>query len=259
MMKPNNNLQIFETPEILSIAAADFILQLAMGSVNEEGRFVLSLSGGSTPEQLFSVLAVAPFKEKMPWSKTFIFWGDERCVPKDDIRNNANKAYTLLLDKVPIPIENIFPIHVEAEPAEAATQYESTIQDFFGSETPSFHLVLLGLGEDGHTASLFPETEVLHEKFTLVKEVFAEEQKMFRVTMTAPLINLAHHILFLVTGTAKAEILKTVLNGAYKPDKYPAQLIMPKTGEVHWFVDSKAATLLNNQEFYDLEENKKLP
>jgi 6-phosphogluconolactonase len=142
-----------------------------------------------------------------------------------------------------IPAANIFPIPVDKEPAGGAIEYEQTIKNFFKEEAPVFDIVFLGLGENGHTASLFPGTDVLLERRKLVRELYVEEQKMYRITMTAPLINQARDIIFLVEGTAKAEVLNTVLNAPYQPEKYPAQLIKPVSGNLYWFADNKAATV----------------
>jgi 6-phosphogluconolactonase len=242
-MMNQNNVQVFQAPEELSIAACAFIVELANKAVADHDRFVLSLSGGHTPERLYSLLATQAFRDKIPWKDTFVFWGDERCVPLNDKDNNARMAMSLLLDNVPIPPQNINRIAVNLLPDKAAEEYEHLLKDFFGNDDPNFDLVLLGLGENGHTASLFPGSDVINEKSHWVKAVYLEEQKMFRITMTAPLINLAHNILFVVEGRSKAEILNKILtvNNTYK---YPAQLIAPLNGSVYWFVDSKAASLL---------------
>ncbi len=234
------HIEVFSIPEAVSKAAAAFIIGLAFESVATKGKFVIALSGGNTPGQLFSLLASTEYHDKIPWANTYIFWGDERCVPLDDPANNAHVASLLLLNKVPVPQSNIFPIPVSLPPADAALAYEKTIKDFFGEEEPCFDLILLGLGENGHTASLFPGTDVLQEQVRLVKEVYVEELKMFRITMTAHLINLAHNILFLVTGKGKAAVLQNVLYGQYLPSTYPAQLIEPLHGELYWFVDGNA-------------------
>lgn len=238
------NLQVFPNPEALSVAAAEFIVDLANQSVQQNGRFTISLSGGSTPERLFRLFAESPYVEQMPWANTYFFWGDERCVPLDDPRNNAHQAIALLFSKINIPAENIFRIQTNLSPAEAAEQYEAAIQELFGDAPPRFDLMLLGMGDNGHTASLFPNTTVLHEEVRMVKEIYVEEVSMYRVTMTAPLINLAHHIVFLATGANKAEMLKTVLQGAYEPELYPAQLIEPVDGTLIWMVDEAATAAL---------------
>jgi 6-phosphogluconolactonase len=247
-MDQKNKIQVYPAAEELSEAAAEFIIHTAKNAVDNKGRFVISLSGGHTPEQLYILLSKPSFRDQMPWKKTFVFWGDERCVPSNDKQNNANMARTSLLDHIDIPSLNIHPIPVDLPPAEAAHEYENTIRNFFHEEAPCFDLILLGLGENGHTASLFPGTDVVSENERLVKEVYLAEQKMFRITMTAILINQAYNIVFLVEGEGKAVILDTVLNTSYQPDKYPAQLIIPVNGNLYWFVDKTAASDLSNQE-----------
>jgi len=243
-MTPDYNLKVFDNDEIFIKETAGFIIALADKTIKEKQRFVISLSGGNTPNKLFALLATEEYSGKINWRRTFIFWGDERCVSLDDKLNNAHVAITLLLDKVPIPPLNVFPIPVNLPPAQAAIQYEQTIKSFFGNEEPAFDLIMLGLGENAHTASLFPYTDVLKEKTRLVKEVYVEDQNMYRVTMTAPLINLAHNITFLVSGKSKAEVIKTIFNEPYQPEKYPAQLIKPTNGKLFWFLDKEAAALI---------------
>jgi len=179
----------------------------------------------------------------MPWANTFVFWGDERCVPFGNKDNNAYAAIHLLLDKVAVPLSNIYRIPVDFPPPIAAEAYERTLRNFFTTDEPSFDLILLGLGENGHTASLFPGTAIINESARWVKEVYVEEQAMYRISMTIPIINRSRNILFLAEGTGKAGILKKVLSDA-EPDKYPAQLIKPVNGNLYWFVDAKAAALL---------------
>ena len=242
---PKNKIEVFETPAALSIAAADFIIKLAEEAIAAVGRFSIALSGGSTPENLFSLLASADYKDRMPWANTFVFWGDERYVPLNDQRNNAHVAKTLLLDKVNIPASNIFPIPVNIEPAtDAAQAYEKTLKKFFGEGLPQFDLVMLGIGENAHTASLFPYSEVITEPNKWVCAVYVDEVKMYRITMTAPLINDARNVLFIACGPNKAEVVKTVMTSDYDPEKYPAQLISPVNGNLYWFLDSKAAAFV---------------
>ncbi|MEO7046091.1 MAG: 6-phosphogluconolactonase, partial [Ferruginibacter sp.] len=166
-------------------------------------------------------------------------WGDERCVPVDDERNNSHVAKELLLNNVKIPTENIFIVPVKMPPAKAAHHYEQTLKLFFKTQFPAFDLILLGMGDNGHTASLFPKTPILQEKKALVKEVYVEELDMNRVSFTAPLINNAKNILFLVAGKNKASMLHTVLDGKENIEKYPAQMI--KAAKVFWYVDKAAA------------------
>jgi 6-phosphogluconolactonase len=243
-MEAQNRIQIFQTSEELAIAAGWFIIEVAKSAVEARGRFVISLSGGHTPEQLYALLSKPPFSDQIPWNKTFVFWGDERCVSIDDNDNNAHMARIQLLNHIAIPADHIYPIPVNLQSAIAAGEYESTIKNFFKEEPPRFDLILLGLGINGHTASLFPWNDVVPDNTRLVKEVYVVEQKMFRITMTAPLINHAYNIIFLVSGDDKAEILNKVLTASYQPDKYPAQLIKPVNGNLCWYVDRQAAALL---------------
>lgn len=238
------NINIFPTPGALSETAARHIIELAKHYIQINGRFTIALSGGSTPERLFKLLSQSPYIEQMPWQNTYFFWGDERCVPLDDERNNAYQAITLLFSKINIPAANLFRIPTNLPPAQAAEQYEQTIKDFFGNSRPRFDLTLLGMGDDGHTASLFPGTEILHETKHLVRDIYIDKISMHRITMTAPFINQSHHIIFLVTGSGKADTLKTVLQGDFQPELYPAQLIQSEDGTLLWMVDEAAAALL---------------
>ena len=247
-MDEKATLRIFETADLMSEAAAEFIVELAAKSIAIRGKFTIALSGGHTPDKLYSLLSSASYRDRIEWGKTFVFWGDERCVPLDDERNNAHQAKLLLLDKIEIPSVNIYPIPVELEPAEAAKKYEETLKVIFGETLPSFDLILLGLGDNGHTASLFPYTSVLIETHHWVKEVHVEEQKEWRITMTVPLINQADKIAFIVSGKEKAEILQSVLNGPYDPDMYPAQLVQPVEGHLYWFADEAATGLITKSD-----------
>jgi 6-phosphogluconolactonase len=239
-----NDIHVFNDVAELCESTADFIIELANESIAVNGQFVLVLSGGSTPNELYKLLATEEYIKRMPWKKTIIFWGDERCVGLDDKLNNAFVARSLLLDKIDIPATNLYVTPVNLPPAEAAIKYEEDLKSFFKNKPPQFDLIFLGLGENAHTASLFPGTAVLHEKDRWVKEVYVEEQKMYRVTMTAPLLNQAHNIIFLVTGKAKADVLHTIFNSPYQPEEYPAQLIKPVDGNLYWYVDEAAAALL---------------
>jgi 6-phosphogluconolactonase len=237
-------VRVFETTVAMNASAAQRLIDLAAKSVAARGRFVLSLSGGNTPRDLYALLATESYRPRVPWKSTFVFWGDERCVPADDERNNAHAAATLLLKKIDLPSSHIYPIPVGLPPADAAKKYEKTLRVFFGKDAPRFDLLLLGLGENGHTASLFPGTRVLNEKIRWVKEVLVKDQRPDRVTLTMPLINQARHIFFLVTGEEKSDILAKVLAAPFRPDRYPAQGIRPEHGEVAWYVDDKAASRL---------------
>jgi 6-phosphogluconolactonase len=243
-LSPQNNIQIFQNTEALAKAAADLMIEISKQSIEKNGRFVISLSGGSTPEYLFKLLAKPPYLNQITWDKTFVFWGDERFVPSDDHRNNSNRAKSLLLNHVPIPAINIHPIPVDLKPEESTKEYEKTIKKLFDKESPCFDLIFLGLGEDGHTASLFPKTDVVFENKKLVKEVYVDEQNMYRITMTPALINQANNIIFLVEGEKKAEIIKTILTEPIEPNQFPAQIIHPENGNLYLYLDKKAASQL---------------
>ncbi|MCC9138344.1 6-phosphogluconolactonase [Pontibacter silvestris] len=238
-------LHIFEDKAHLSKAAAELFVQTAREAVQKNGRFTVALTGGSSPVQLYSLLAQQPYLEQIPWQQTFVFWGDERWVPLTDDRSNAKMAKETFLNKVPVPQEQIYPMWKDnMEPEAFAQQYEQQLQKHFGQQAPEFDLILLGMGDDGHTASLFPGTEVLHEESHLVQAYYLEPQSMYRITLTAPLINQAKAICFLTFGSNKASALFEVLEGERNPEKYPSQLIKPQHGKVHWFVDENAASLL---------------
>jgi 6-phosphogluconolactonase len=222
----------FDTPGLLAIAAADYFVQLSNDAINAKGKFIVALSGGSTPATLFALLATEEYAAKIQWKKVYIFWGDERCVALDSMDNNAFNAKTILLNKVPIPAKNIFVIPVEETPVNAAIYYEATIKIFFKSDKPVFDLILLGMGDDGHTASLFPHSTILQEKIKLVMEVFLPEKNVWRISMTEPIINAAKSKLFLISGKAKETMLNIVLYGNKDFENYPAQMIE----NAEWFV-----------------------
>ncbi len=237
-------LKIYQDLEEVSRNAAQILAEAAKSAVYERGRFSLVLSGGNTPRRLYELLAEPPYRDQMPWNKTHVFWGDERCVPAGDERNNAHMARQTFLDDVPIPNEQIHPIVSTLPPIKAAEKYQDTLQEFFRGHSPTFDFILLGLGENGHTASLFPETPVLDEKHFWVCEVYVPNLHMWRVTLTAPILNRARRIVFLVSGSSKAWVLNQVLNGPRSPEQLPAQLIQPQGGELLWLADQAASSLI---------------
>jgi 6-phosphogluconolactonase len=248
----NDMIRIYNDHEALSQAAAElFAIQSRQASLIC-GRFSVALSGGETPHRLFEILATSPFREQIHWNEVDIFWSDERCVPEDDPRNNANMAHQTLLNHVPIPASNIHPIHCDQSPEQAAIQYEQELRDFFSIQNPNFHLVLLGLGTNGHIASLFPNTPALNEQTRWVSEVYIKTLNMYRVTFTAPFINQASQVVFLVSGLDKANVLEKVLEGPYQPHTLPAQLIRPNGAQPIWLVDRAASHKLTAQNEEDL-------
>jgi 6-phosphogluconolactonase len=229
--------------ERLSHAAAHYIAARATDAVAARGGFSVALAGGHTPERTYELLATAPFCEQVPWRAVHVFWGDERCVSPDDARSNQRMACARLLDHVPVPQRQIHPIRCAASPTDGARHYQECLQELLGG-TGRLDLILLGLGDDGHTASLFPRSTALAEQDRWVASVYVEEQQLHRVTFTAPLINRARAVAFLVAGEKKATALEAVLQGAHNPDEWPAQLIRPADGELRWFVDDAAAVRL---------------
>ena len=234
-------IRIFDDLETLSQAAAEMFADLANRAIVSHGRCSVALSGGHTPRRMYGILADAPFRDQIQWQAIHVFWGDERCVPLDDPRSNAQMARQILLSHVPIPANHIHPIQGDLPAALAAFNYETELRDFFRDQTPIFDLILLGLGDNAHTASLFPHTPVLDEKERWVDEVYVAEQHIYRVTLTAPLINQAKEVIFLVSGADKANALQGVLEGAYQPHDLPAQLIRPNGVHPIWLVDKAAS------------------
>jgi 6-phosphogluconolactonase len=237
-------LHICKDNNDLSMQAAAWIAAIIKQTLEKQDRFTLALSGGSTPQKLNGLLSNYPYKEEIEWSKVHIFWGDERVVPLEDERNNAKMAFDTLLDKVDVPMQQIHIMRTDIEPAEAAVEYEKVLQKYFGSSGYTLDLVLLGMGDDGHTLSLFPGTSAIHENEKWVTSLFLDSQNMYRVTLTAPFVNRSATVAFLTSGKSKAPALAQVLEGEFNPDHYPAQLIKP-VGELHWFVDEEAMTRLS--------------
>jgi 6-phosphogluconolactonase len=238
-------IKVYADLEALSRAAAELFVVEARRAVKARGRFAVLLAGGETPRRTYELLATPFYRDRIAWSAVHIFWGDERCVPPDDRRSNALMARRTLLDHVPVPPAQIHPIPGGKPPHEAARVYEEVLRDFFTADLPGFDLVFLGLGENGHTASLFPGTPALEERERWVAEVYVAGEGLHRVTLTAPAINRAALVAFLVTGGGKAEMLRKVLEGSTDPLQLPARLIRPVQGELFWLVDREAARLLD--------------
>lgn len=238
-------IRVYHNLDQLSREAAEMFARLADRAVRKRGRFSVALSGGQTPRRLYELLAADPFDRKIPWEAVHVFWGDERCVPGDDPHSNARMARHALLDHVRIPPAQIHPIACVGAPRQAAAQYEDVLRAFFGNQPPVFDLFLLGLGTNAHTASLFPHTPVLDEKVRWAAEVHVSGQAMARVTLTAPVINQARNIVFLVSGADKAPALQQVLDGEFRPDALPAQLIRQDNAHPLWLADEAAASRLS--------------
>ncbi|HEV8714816.1 MAG TPA: 6-phosphogluconolactonase [Candidatus Binatia bacterium] len=244
-MKPI--LQIATDPAELSQAAATEFVRQARETVQAKGSFTVSLSGGSTPKSLYALLAEDPsLRAAVPWSKVHFFWGDERHVPPDHPDSNYRMTHEAMLAKVPVPPANVHRINSEyPQASQAADEYEQTLREFFrlaAGQFPRFDLLLLGMGPDGHTASLFPGTAALHERTHLTVANWVDKFNAYRITLTLPVLNSAANIIFLISGEEKAETLRAVLHG--EPERFPAQLICPTQGTLLWLVDRPAARLL---------------
>ncbi|GAB3989892.1 6-phosphogluconolactonase [Spirosoma daeguense] len=235
-------LIVTKNPNDLAKTAANLIAKRIKDVLKTKDRFTIALSGGSTPKALHELLAKSPYAEQIPWVDLHFFWGDERYVPIDDPQNNAGMAYDTLLGHVYTPEDQIHVWRTDLEPEAAAADYDQILHSYFGNSGPTFDLVLLGMGDDGHTLSLFPGTEVVHEDTAWTKAFYLEQQSMFRLTLTAPLVNRSNCIVFLVAGPKKAAPLKAILEGPYMPNQYPAQVIKPVDGDLIWLIDEKAAS-----------------
>lgn len=242
-MKPD--LRVFRDLEEMSRAAACLFVEQAERAIHRRGRFLVVLSGGQTPTRLFQRLA-ADYRARVDWRNTHIFWSDERCVPPEDEESNYGQAWRLLLRHVDIPQENIHRIRVDLGPAEASKDYALTLRRFAAppSEWPHFDLVLLGLGDDGHTASLFPASPLEEGVPVLPITAHYQERPAQRVTLTPAAINSARTVIFLVAGASKAEALARALDETSDPRQVPARRIQPLNGELIWLVDKGAASKL---------------
>ncbi len=244
IVKPD--VRIYEDLEALSEAAAVLFVDACAQAVQSRGRALVALSGGSTPQKLYELLAKSPYMEQVNWPRVHIFWGDERCVPPENVESNYRQATDALLSRVPIPKENVHRILGEADPPDAAMTYALTLKTFASPPLswPRFDLVLLGMGEDGHTASLFPGSPVIITAPTAAVTAQYQGRPANRVTITPVLFNQARLVVFLVSGESKSQTLANVLYGEYDPNLLPAQRIRPVDGQLIWMVDRAAASEL---------------
>lgn len=238
-------IRLFKNLEELSRVAAGLFVEQSARAIAEQNRFLVALNGGSTPNRLFQLLAT-DFREKVDWPKIHVFWGDERCVPPDDPGNSYGQAQNAFLSHVSIPDSNVHRVKGEWGPTEASKDYSFILKEFASPplEWPRFDLVYLGMGEDGHTASLFPGSPVDVLEPTMPVTAHYQDRPANRVTLTPVVFNSAHVIAFMATGEKKAQTLSEVLSGRYNPELYPAQRIEPKEGRLIWLVDEDAASRL---------------
>lgn len=236
-------LHIFEKDKDWENSILDFITATIADALSEKDYCDICLSGGSTPKRIYELLAESGTRRGIEWDTIRLFWGDERAVPYDHEDSNYKMVKEALLDHIDIPVDQIFPFPTPEHPESAANAYSIQLQTEFGADGNTFDLTLLGLGDDGHTASIFPHTPLVTEKQAWVKEVWLKQTDSYRISLTAPVINRSRRIAFLVKGAGKAKALYEVLQGEDQPEEYPAQLIR-KVPEVHYFLDDQAAEKL---------------
>ena len=240
------SVRVCPTVDEVTRSAAELFSASVGEAVRARGQARVAISGGSTPKAVFTLLA-REYMDKIAWGHVQLFWVDERCVPPSNAESNFGMTKAAMLDKVPLPAANVHRMEGELDPEEAAARYEAEIRNTLrleGAETPAFDLILLGLGPDGHTASLFPHTEGLQEMARICLANHVPQKDTWRLTLTWPVITQGREVVFLIEGQGKAGVLKTVFTGAYDPEQYPAQLIRPANGRLTLLLDQAAAAQL---------------
>jgi 6-phosphogluconolactonase len=241
--------RVSSTPAEVAKAAAELFTAAVVAAAKARGIARVAISGGTTPKAMFALLAdpAQPFVKEIPWDKLDLYWVDERSVGPDDAESNYRMTREALLSKVPLPAERIHRMEGELNPEEAAARYEAVIRNGFrleGAETPTFDLILLGMGDDGHTASLFPHTEAINDMTHIVVANHVPQKNTWRITLTWPVINQGREVAFLIEGAGKAQVLHDVMQGPYQPDTYPSQIIRPASGKLTLLLDAAAAAKL---------------
>ncbi len=239
-MSVEQQFHVFRTAELLAQGLADAFVACARDAVAAHESFTVALAGGNTPRAAYALLASEPYRSRVAWQDVHVYFGDERCVPPDDPASNYRMANETFLRAVPIPASQIHRMHGEMPPQQAALEYARLLRDTLG-EAPHLDLVMLGLGADAHTASLFPGCDPMTDDDALCRAVYSESAKMWRVTVTPKVLNGAREVLFGVSGADKASALKAVRDRAYDPLRYPAQVVKPHGGRILWYVDAAAA------------------
>ena len=241
----NPDIIICDDRDALNVEAATRFVALAREAIAARDRFMVALSGGSTPKMLFELLATDEWRDQVDWSRTHLFWGDERFVPKDHGDSNYRMTREALISKIDIPEGNVHRVQTEGgTPDEVAQIYAATLRSVFGlgdDGIPRYDLMHLGLGDDGHTASMFPGTNAMHEAERIVVAVWVEKFQQHRITSTPPMINNAAEIQFLVSGASKKDVVPQVIRGAYEPDRLPSQTVKQHSGVLRWLLDRDAA------------------
>ncbi|WP_329741833.1 6-phosphogluconolactonase [Dyella sp. A6] len=244
-ISPQPRVHVHDDADAMIGAVADALVARAQAAVAAKGGFSVALAGGGTPRPLYERLATSPYRDRLDWSRIHVFFGDERCVPPDTARSNYRMAHDALLSKAPLPPANVHRMRGEDEPAQAALGYTQTLRSVFRREWPQLDLVLLGIGDNGHTASLFPGCACLREREQPVCAQYVESQQEWRLTMTLPVINAAAAVWLLADGDGKADVLARVLHGPYRPDELPMQYIAPVADAYAWWLDRAAAASLS--------------
>jgi len=241
----NKNIHAYPNKGKLVAATTECIADCMEQAIQKNGLCNMALSGGKTPGGIFSLLASNPYRDRLDWSRLYLFWGDERMVPPEHQDSNFRLVQETLLDHIKIPDENVHRMRGEIAPEEAAAEYIELLHDHFKGDLPCFDLMLLGLGEDGHTASLFPETDAVEESKKHAVAVFVPKLDAWRVTLTLPVLNAARKILFLVSGKSKSEMVQRIISNKQPAKEIPATMVNPQNGELHWMLDSDAMVLIN--------------
>lgn len=241
------NLHVSKDFDELSETVAGWLVNYAREVLQKRNRFTIALSGGSTPKKLYQLLATEKYRSGIDWKLVHVFWGDERVVPFTDKSNNAKMAFEELLSHVPIPEDQVHKMQTDIDPVDAAYNYQQLLHNYFDKQLYSFDLVLLGLGDNSHTLSLFPGyDDIVFDKENWARAFLLKEQDMYRITLTSPIVNAAGRVAFLVSGKDKSEALRQVISGKYDPAIHPAQLIKPLNGELYWFTEKTAASGLQH-------------
>jgi 6-phosphogluconolactonase len=252
MIKRKPRIIVENNPNDLARRGADIFAATAQDAVKGAGRFMVAISGGATPRSMHRLFAEEPYTSKIPWDKTCLFWVDERCVPENDEASNYGAAKRDFIERVPIPDEHVHPMPAEALPEKGAETYQKILQTSFHlneGDLPVFDLIFLGIGTDGHTASMFPGQKALEERERLVVALKGGAPKVNRLTLTYPVLNASEQVIFLVSGKGKAEILKRIFEG--QRGLLPAQQVNPTSGGIHWLLDRDAASLLPMEKIHD--------
>lgn len=251
MLSKRVEVVIADDLESLSERVAETVALYITDRAKVKDRIAIALSGGTTPKGVYERLASENLRRRIPWNQVHLFWGDERCVPPGDLESNYSLAYRRLISRVPIPLENVHRMPgVKADPEQAAGEYEQTLRDFFRSspgEWPAFDLVLLGIGWNGHTASLFPGSSVLQEKKRWVAAPYVDNLKSYRLTLTLPVFNHARRVIFLAAGKEKAQVIKELRATSHTRARFPFLLIRPHDGRLVFFLDKAAARLIGQK------------